>query len=195
MDKILGDNIIVDPGEDAQGDWMDEDAGWSKTKIKISVPFTKKMKHSGPRKCTGVELHHRSLVQVIKERLADSHTTPQFHVEPYELCWQHTEEHPEVKLHSKMYTSEAFLQAHKDLQQSLCEPGCNLEWGLSSLLCFGQTLHTSHHSATRIFGPAIFSLAMIQNIADVNHPAVYVIMLHISKVYVGSFLSYFILWH
>lgn len=141
VDKILGDNVVIESGEDTQAEWMDEDVGWNKTHIKISVLFSKNMKHSGSREYVSIDLHHRSIVQVIKECLADPHTSPLFHVEPYELRWQHTEDYPKVKLHGEMYTSEAFLQAQKDLQQSPREPGCDLERVVVSLMFWSDSTH------------------------------------------------------
>lgn len=48
------------------------------------------MKSPGARTYASIDLHHRSLVQVIKERLTNHHDAAQFHVEPYELLWKPT---------------------------------------------------------------------------------------------------------
>ena len=43
---------------------------------------------------------------------------PSSHFKPYELFWQPTEASKPVKAHGELYTSEAFIEAHHDLQES-----------------------------------------------------------------------------
>ncbi|KIM50124.1 hypothetical protein SCLCIDRAFT_76375, partial [Scleroderma citrinum Foug A] len=41
--------------------------------------------------------------------------------------WQRGGSPAPINVHGELYTSQAFLQTHKDLQQSPPEPGCDLE--------------------------------------------------------------------
>lgn len=59
---------------------------------------------------------------------------PHLHFEPYELFWQPTEASKPVKAHGELYTSEAFIDAHCDLQESPREPGCNLQRVVAGLM-------------------------------------------------------------
>jgi hypothetical protein len=111
---------------DADAEWLDEDAGWKKTRVEIKVPFHSRMKIPGSQQYAGADLYHRSLVPVITERISDPHNGAQFHLEPYELLWKRSDRHREVGIHGEMYTSEAFRGAHQALQDSLPEPNCDL---------------------------------------------------------------------
>ncbi|KZP08058.1 hypothetical protein FIBSPDRAFT_965136 [Athelia psychrophila] len=141
VDKVLGDNVHHEPGKQDEAEWMQEDAGWAATPIKVTLPSARNMAQSHSAEYVGGDLHHRSLTQVIRERLTDPNTSRYFHFEPYELRWQRNEHYPEFKLHGEMYTSDAFLQAHKDLQQSSPEPNCKLERVVASLMFWSDSMH------------------------------------------------------
>src|SRR6202040_3093195 len=117
----LGDRNL----DDVDGEWLNIDAGWKTTRVEIKVPFHRRMKNTGTSLFVGAELHHRSLVDVIRERISDPHTGAQFHLEPYELLWKPTDQHREVRMHGEIYTSPAFRDAHDPLQCSPPEPNCN----------------------------------------------------------------------
>lgn len=137
IDAKLGNNVA----EGAVSEWLDEDAGWKKTSIKISVPFASRMDSSGAGEYISNDQYHHSLVEVIQERLSDPHTNKKFHMEPYKLLWQRSEKHEEVRLHGEMYTSEAFCQAHRDLQESPPEPDCELECIVVSMMFWLDSTH------------------------------------------------------
>jgi hypothetical protein len=110
-------------------DWSDEEDNgeWVKTPIKIMVPFPRRSLHPGQKEFDAGTLHHRKLVSVIREKIMRPFSHPHFHFEPYELFWQPTEASKPVKAHGELYTSEAFIEAHRDLQDSPGEPGCYLQ--------------------------------------------------------------------
>jgi Plavaka transposase len=113
---------------DDEGSWEDEpvDGDWVKTPIKIKVPFHKRMLHPGEKVFDAGNLHHRKLVSVIREKITRSSTHPHLHFEPYGLYWQPKEFSEPVRIHGELYTSEAFIEAHHDLQSATREPGCEL---------------------------------------------------------------------
>jgi len=43
---------------DGDAEWIDEDAGWKRTPISISVPFHSRLKHPGPKKYPIGDLYH-----------------------------------------------------------------------------------------------------------------------------------------
>lgn len=149
--------VLADPvKDDTEGEWMDEDAGWTKTKIKISVPFHRRMKTRGPRDFIGADLYHRSLVAVIRERIADRHTAKHFHMEPYELLWKPTDHHEEIKIHGEIYTSEAFLQAHQALQDSPSEPDCDLQRVVVALMFYSDSTHLTSFGTSQLWPCYLF---------------------------------------
>jgi len=111
---------------EVDGEWLDVDAGWRKKQVEIKVPFHNRMQSPGTGQFVCGELYHRSIVEVIKERISDPHTAAKIHLEPYELLWKRSDQHREVRLHSEVYTSDAFREAHNVLQNSPPEPNCDL---------------------------------------------------------------------
>ena len=124
IDKTLGENDFDE--DDVDGEWMDEDAGWTRTPIHITVPFHNRMKNPGPKDYLAGHLYHRKLVSVVREKIANPHDDERFHYEPFEIFWSPTDTSPNVRVHGELYTSPAFLKAHRDLQEAPGEPGCNL---------------------------------------------------------------------
>jgi hypothetical protein len=114
---------------DDEGSWQDEraDGDWVKTPIKIKVPFHKRMLHPGEKVFDAGILHHRKLVSVIREKITSPSAHPHLHFEPYGLYWQPKESSEPVRVHGELYTSQAFIEAHHDLQSATREPGCDLE--------------------------------------------------------------------
>lgn len=114
-------------GEDGWEDVQDNALGpWIKTPININVPFHKRMRHPGQKEFNAGILHHRPLTSLIREKIIRATTHPHLHFEPYELLWQPSEGVEPVRVHSELFTSEAFIQAHHELQASPGEPGCDL---------------------------------------------------------------------
>jgi len=105
------------------------DGGWHATDVKIHVPFYSRTENPGMKIYSGIRLYHRSLVAVMKERSSDPHDFQHFHIEPYDLLWKSPVDPSgaEFRVHGELYTSQSFLKAHNDLQQSPREPGCQLE--------------------------------------------------------------------
>ena len=108
--------------------WEDEqtDRDWFKTPIKVNVPFHKRMLHPGQKEFDAGILHHRKLVSVIREKITRPSTHPHLHFKPYEFFWQPNESSEPVRVHGELYTSEAFIEAHREVQDSPGELGCDL---------------------------------------------------------------------
>ena len=111
-----------------------EGAGWTKTAVTIKVPFHKRTVKPGVYDYHAGDMHHRTLISVIREKLANQQHDELFHYQPYNLLWQRDGSPALINVHGELYTSEAFLQAHKDLQQSPPEPGCDLECVVIALM-------------------------------------------------------------
>jgi hypothetical protein len=80
------------------------------------LPFHCCTKSPGPLDHIVVDLYHRSIVSVIREKLANPSDDQQFHYEPYELFWQPTDESPEVPVYGELYTSAALHKVHRDIR-------------------------------------------------------------------------------
>jgi hypothetical protein len=115
---------------DEDGEWVDEDAGWIRMPVTISVPYQHRRgqpssPQAGPRNYVVDDFYYRSLVTVIRGKLSGlmSHF---FQMEPYEMLWQPANCQMPIHIQGELYTSPAFIDTHRKLQDSPSEPGCNL---------------------------------------------------------------------
>lgn len=152
IDKQLGDS-------DLELDWLDEpDAGWTKTPVTIRVPFAYKIRKRDrhwpdpvePQDFVVEDFYHRSIVSVLKERLA-SLDARHFHLEPYELYWQPWGSNQPTRVHGEIYTSPAFIEAHNALQNSPKEPGCELPRVVAALMFASDSTHLTSFGQAKIW--------------------------------------------
>ncbi|KAG6913076.1 hypothetical protein DXG01_009851, partial [Tephrocybe rancida] len=88
INKVLGRNDFDE--EDNRWEWEDEDAGWRRTRVTLDDPFHSRMQNPGTKPHVIGDLYHRSIVSVLKEKLANSVDDSYLHYEPYELSWSPT---------------------------------------------------------------------------------------------------------
>ena len=96
---------------------------------------------AGPKNYTVANFHHRNLVSVIKEKLSDVAHDRFFHYEPYELLWQPGNVPELIQIYGELYTSAAFIEAHRNLQDSPAEPGCMLPRVVVGLMFWSDAAH------------------------------------------------------
>jgi hypothetical protein len=130
----VGDN-------DGDVEWIDEDAGWKRTLISISIPFHSRLKHPGPKEYLVGDLYHRSFISVIREKLTNPKDNRHFHYEPFELYWKPTDKSADVRIHGELYSSPAFVEAHRALQDSPGEPGCDLPRVMVAMMFWSDGTH------------------------------------------------------
>ncbi|KIM51966.1 hypothetical protein SCLCIDRAFT_142166, partial [Scleroderma citrinum Foug A] len=56
-----------------------------------------------------------------------------------------------INIHGELYTSQAFLQTHKDLQQSPPEPGCDLERVVVTLMFWSDATQLTTFSNAKLW--------------------------------------------
>jgi hypothetical protein len=128
--NVRWDAVNKELGTD-EAEWVDEDAGWTKTPVSISVPHQPRRKYpsednAGPRGYVVGDFYHRSLVSIIREKISGLGERHLFHFEPYELNWQPAPDEDLIRVQTELYTSPAFIDCHRELQESPGEPGCDL---------------------------------------------------------------------
>ncbi|KJA25469.1 hypothetical protein HYPSUDRAFT_94104, partial [Hypholoma sublateritium FD-334 SS-4] len=143
LNKCLGES----KESETESQWTDElDSGWTETAITLSIPFHKNTSNPGLFQYTFPPFRHRSIVSILKEKMLNQHDFQHFHLEPYELRWKRKDmpKTESTRVHGELYSSSAFLEAHKELQTAAGEPGCSLPRVLIGLM-FGSdsTLLTS----------------------------------------------------
>jgi len=137
-------------------EWTDEDAGWRKTPITISVPFHSRAKAPGPQDYVVGDLYHRSLVSVIREKLANPHDIQHFHYEPFEVLWRPTDNSPDIRVHSELYTSPAFIDVHREVQALPGEPGCTLPRVVVAMMFWSDSTHLTSFGTAKLWPTYLF---------------------------------------
>jgi hypothetical protein len=141
---------------DQKHEWLNADAGWTRSSVKISVPFHRFAQQPGPQDYIVAGFHHRSLVSVITEKLTNQHDARFFHYEPYELLWQRPGTQSTVRIHGELYTSPAFLDAHKALQELPGEPGCDLPRVVVALMFWSDSTHLTNFGNAKLWPLYVF---------------------------------------
>src|ERR1700722_1388352 len=146
---------------DDQEEWLDEDAGWRNTPVTISVPYSPRRgvrppPNSGPRNYTVADFYHRSLVSVIREKLSSPTDNLHFHYEPYELNWQPGDSQRTARTYGELYTSPAFIEAHRELQNSPAVPGCDLPRVVVALMFWSDVTHLASFGNAKLWPLYLF---------------------------------------
>jgi hypothetical protein len=140
-------------GEGDEDAWENEldDGDWIETPIQIKVPLHSRTLHPGKEAFKVGMLHHRKLVSVIREKILQPSSHPHFHLEPYELYWQPNEHCKPVRVHGELYTSDAFIETHRSIQDSPGEPGCDLPRVVVGLMFASDSTHLTAFSDAKLW--------------------------------------------
>jgi hypothetical protein len=147
----LIDNQLGSSAENADGSMPFEGAGWKKTAVNIKIPIHNRADNPGVHDYLTADLYHRPLVSVIQERLANERHDELFHYQPYELLWNRGQSETPIRVHGELYTSEAFIQAHRELQESPPEPGCDLERVVVALMFWSDSTHLTSFGNSKLW--------------------------------------------
>jgi hypothetical protein len=142
--------------DDKDAEWLDEDAGWTRTPVTISVPYqsrrgTPSKAGAGPQNFVVEDFYHRSLVSVIREKISGLGDPHHFHFEPYELLWQTKNMPSPVRVQGELYTSPSFIEAHRQLQDSPMEPGCDLPRVIVALMFWSDATQLTAFGNTKLW--------------------------------------------
>lgn len=150
VDRQLGGRTFADRDE-----WVDEDEEdneWRKSSIQFSVPFHSRCPIPGPlNHSTTASFYHRSLISVIREKLSDPFHHSLFHYDPYELRWHPPHKDQENQVYGDLFTSDAFLRAHRELQESPPEPDCDLLRVVVALMFASDATQLSNFGTAKLW--------------------------------------------
>ena len=126
---VRWESVNADLAGDSDGEWLD--AGWTCTPISLSVPYQTRRgerctSDAGPWNYVVGDFYHQKLTSIICEKITGLTENSQFHFAPYELLWKRSQDSPPVHIQGELYTSPAFIDTHRELQESPREPGCQL---------------------------------------------------------------------
>jgi hypothetical protein len=141
VNKRLGECL------DSKDMWFDEpDAGWIEKKITLFIPFHNRAHNPGLQQYTFPPFYRRSIVSVLRERMATSHTSNTFTLSHMNYDGgEQTCPTPNPPGYMENYThrppSWSFLEAHEEIQNSAAEPGCSLPRVLIGLMFGSDSTH------------------------------------------------------
>ncbi|KAI9058875.1 hypothetical protein FKP32DRAFT_1581209, partial [Trametes sanguinea] len=127
------------------GLWGSAD-GWKFSGVTIDVPLGK----SAPTQQYSVpKLAYRPLEELISTVCASELSTG-FHYTPYQLLWKPPprpdgSDPPVEKVYGEVYSSQAFLDAHEELQRSPREPGCDLPRAVIAIMPWSDSTHLAEY--------------------------------------------------
>lgn len=152
--KSLGAN--KEDLNDYEGHWITDD-GWKSTPIKIGVPFHNRMKNRGTESYTAGKLQHRSILSVIKEKIASTKDSSQFHYQPYRASWKPSDKSPEVDLYGEFYYSQEFRNAHEEVQKmAISGQDADLERVVVALMFWSDSSHLTQFGTAYIWPCYLF---------------------------------------
>jgi hypothetical protein len=127
-----------------KGEWVDEDAGWRRSTVKIQVSFHRNLSNPGPHKYFVTNFYHRSLTSIICKKLSKDLDIRHFYYEPYQLFWNPPHMKEEVRLYGELYTSSAFDAMQQNLQATPSKPGCTLPHIVVALMFWSDAMTLSN---------------------------------------------------
>jgi hypothetical protein len=97
------------------------------------------------------DFYHRSLVSVIKEKLSSPNNDPLFHYQPYTVKWQPSSTSEPINVYREFYTSQAFLDADRELQNTPKEPKCDLPRHIVALMFHSDATHLTSFGDAKLW--------------------------------------------
>ncbi|KIM58439.1 hypothetical protein SCLCIDRAFT_1191277, partial [Scleroderma citrinum Foug A] len=122
-----------------------------KVTVQICTPFHHRAWHPGPKKYIVEGFHYHSLMDIICENVSDPSHHQLFHYEPYKLHWQPPHKAKDVRVYGKLYTSENFLTAHCQLQDSPPEFRCTLPRHIIALMMWLDATRLATFSTAKLW--------------------------------------------
>ena len=146
---------------DNAGEWLDDDAGWTRTPVSLSIPYQIRRGilsdvGAGPRDYLVGDFHHRNLISIIREKINGLTERSQFHFEPYVLLWQKPGRATSVRVQGELYSSLAWIKAHRDLQDLPRESGCKLERVVVALMFWSDATHLTMFGDAKLWPLYLF---------------------------------------
>jgi hypothetical protein len=126
-------------------------ASWLTAHVSISVPFHHWRSPGSPTPIPIREqetrpytlpqcFRYRKLVDIIREKLTNPNDFSHFHLEPFELRWDHRAGDSE-RIYSELYTTDAFIKAHQEVNSAPPVLGCTRPRVVVALMLWSDATH------------------------------------------------------
>ncbi|KIJ59557.1 hypothetical protein HYDPIDRAFT_74436, partial [Hydnomerulius pinastri MD-312] len=144
IDHELGSSHVDEEGG------VGED-GWRCSPVTISVPFHSRSGSPGIHDYTVPDFHHHDLVLIICEKLSDPTHHRIFHYDPYELHWRPPHRTCDIRVHRELYTTNTFIKAQQQLQDSSRELGCDLPRCIAGLMFWSDSTQLTAFGSAKLW--------------------------------------------
>jgi hypothetical protein len=131
---------------------------WKTGTVKIKVPCTghKQREEDAPEFVVDGVLY-RDAVEVITNELMDPDSFEDLHIKPFEEWWKPSEDGDPVRVYSEVYTSDAMLEAEREIQAALkTTAGPQLETFVVAVLLYSDSTHLASFGSASLWPVYLF---------------------------------------
>ena len=128
---------------------------WMESAVEIRLPTGVKRSESEGESFTVPGLHHRSLLSVLKSAIVDPCTASRLHFSPFKRFWVKPSG-LKVRCIDEVYTSDAHIDAHNELQKQPNEPGCTLEKIILVLMFWSDSTQLANFGTAKVWPLYLF---------------------------------------
>ncbi|KAJ7053136.1 hypothetical protein C8F01DRAFT_1375308 [Mycena amicta] len=130
--------------------------GWKHTTIKISVPDGKPHASEADAPIfTMPGLYYRPLVETIKAAIVNGGARC-FHYTPFKQFWVASPGAKPQRVHDEIYSSDAMVEAYKELHSKPPAPGCSLERVILPLMFWSDSTHLASFGSASLWPLYLF---------------------------------------
>lgn len=115
-----------------------ENDGWKQAGVEIMVPSREKNLNGNGHSFSVSGLFYRPLNAVIRAAFSER-SSKWFHLTPFKRLWKSPVTGQEQRLYDELYTSDAWIQAHDELQKQRRDDGCKLERVVAGLMFWSDS--------------------------------------------------------
>lgn len=148
-DNYLSGDLHIE-GNESSRQAEPDDGAWFQTPIKLQVPFPKRSLHPGQKDFLVGCLRHKKLIPAIREKISRQSAHLYLHFEPYELHWKPPGASDPVRVYGDLYTSDAFIKAHDEIQNLPGEPNCDLPRVVVGIMFASDATHLTSFSDAQL---------------------------------------------
>lgn len=122
--------------------------GWREISAEIKVPLPKANVSSPKLSVPG--LYYRPIIEAVKAAWVDG-LSSQFHLVPFKKFHVNPDTGVKMRIFDEVYTSDAFENAHTELQRQRPEPGCKLERVVAGLMFWSDSTRLTHFGNVNVW--------------------------------------------
>ena len=126
--------------------------GWKETSVKIRLP-AENARHTSEDDAPEFEVHgvfYRPLTDVVISAFQEA-AAETFHITPFRLFWQRSEDEPAERVISELFNSDAMIAEHQKIQAQPREPGCILETVVGAIMLWSDSTHLANFGTASLW--------------------------------------------